>query len=81
MKSIYTGASSIINWIATIVHLSILSVPSMLQGFPCGSDGKASAYTVGDMGSISGLGKSSGEENGNPLQHSCLEKSMDGGAW
>ena len=49
--------------------------------FPGGSDAKASAYNVGDPGSISGLGRSPGEGNGNPLQYSCLENSMDGGAW
>ena len=49
--------------------------------FPGGSDGKASAYSVGDPGSISGSGRSPGEGNGNPLQYSCLESPMDGGAW
>ena len=48
--------------------------------FPGGSDGKASAYNVGDPGSIPGLGRSPGEGNGNPLQYSCLENSMDRGA-
>ena len=54
-------------------------------GFPGGSDGKASAWNAGDLGLIPGLGRSPGEGNGhsskNPLQHSCLENSMDGGAW
>ena len=50
-------------------------------GFPGGSDGKASARNVGDPGSIPGSGRSPGEGNGNPLQYSCLENSMDGGAW
>ena len=45
------------------------------------SDGKASACNVGDRGSIPGSGRSPGEGNGNPLQYSCLENSMDGGAW
>ena len=49
-------------------------------GFPGGSDGKASACNAGDLGSIPGLGRSPGEGNGNPLQHSCLENPMDGGA-
>ena len=49
--------------------------------FPGGSDGKASAYNVGDLGSISGMGRSPGEGNGNPLQYSCLENPMDLGAW
>ena len=47
---------------------------------PCGSDGKVSAYSAGDLGSIPGLGRSSGEGNGNPLQYSCLENPVDGGA-
>ena len=50
------------------------------MGFPGGSDGKASARNAGDRGSIPGSGRSPGEGNGNPLQHSCLENPMDGGA-
>jgi len=49
--------------------------------FPGSSDGKASAYNEGDPGSIPGSGRSPGEGNGNPLQCSCLENPMDGGAW
>ena len=49
--------------------------------FPGGSDGKASVYNAGDLGSIPGLGRSSGEGNGNPLQYHCLENPMDRGAW
>ena len=49
--------------------------------FPDGSDGKASAYNVGDLGSSPGSGRSPGEGNGTPLQYSCLENPMDGGAW
>ena len=48
---------------------------------PGGSNGKASAYSAGDRGPIPGLGRSSGEGNGTPLQYSCLENPMDGGAW
>ena len=47
--------------------------------FPGGSDGKVSAYNVGDPGSIPGSGRSSGEGNSNPLQYSGLENPMDGG--
>ena len=47
--------------------------------FPGGSDGKASAYSAGDPGSIPGLGRSPGEGNGNSLQYSCLENPMDRG--
>ena len=42
---------------------------------------KASACNVGNLGSIPELGRSAGEGNGNPLQYSCLENPMDGGAW
>ena len=51
------------------------------MGFSGGSDGKASACNVGDLGPIPGLGRSAGEGNGNPLQYSCLENPLDGGAW
>ena len=40
---------------------------------------KESAYNVGDLGSIPGLGRPPGEGNSNPLQYSCLENPMDGG--
>ena len=49
--------------------------------FPDSSDGKESACNVGELGSIPELGRSPGEGNGNLLQYSCLEKSMDRGAW
>ena len=48
---------------------------------PGGSDGKVSARNAGDLGSIPGSGRSSAEGNGNPLQYSCLENPMEGGAW
>ena len=54
---------------------------SLLLGFPGGLEVKASASNTGDLGSIPGLGRSPGEGNGNPLQYSCLENPMDGGAW
>ena len=50
-------------------------------GFPHGSDGKDSACSAGDLDSILGAGRSPGEGDGNPLQYSCLEDSMDRGAW
>ena len=43
------------------------------MGFPGGSDGKESAYNVGDLGSIPGLERSARGGHGNPLQYSCLE--------
>ena len=50
-------------------------------GFPGGSDRKESACNVGDPRLIPGLGRSPAERNGYPLQYSCLENSMDKGAW
>ena len=49
--------------------------------FPGGSDSKASACIVGDLGSIPELGRALGEGNGNPLQYSGLENPVEGGAW
>ena len=60
-----------INWHGTL----------LIWGFPCGSDGKESVCNVGDPGSIPGLGRSPGGGDGNLLQYSCLENSMDRGAW
>ena len=62
-----------------LVKWNLLLVTSM--GFPGSSDGKASAYNVGDLGLIPGSGSSPGEGNDNPLQYSCLENPMDWGAW
>ena len=50
------------------------------MGFPGASDSKESIYNAGDLGSIPGSGRSPGEGNGNPLQYSYLENSMDRGA-
>ena len=51
------------------------------MGLAGGSDGKESACHAGDLGSIPGSGRSPEEENGCPPQYSCLENSMDRGAW
>ena len=45
------------------------------------SGGSESAFNSGDLGLIPGLGRFPGEGNGNPLQYSCLENSMDRGVW
>ena len=50
------------------------------MGFPGGLEGKASACNAGDPGLIPGSGRLPGEGNGNPIQYSCLENPMDGGA-
>ena len=65
------------------VQQSIILIESFSNplDFPGGLAGKASAYNTGDLSSIPGLGRSSGEGNGNPLEYSCLENPMDGGAW
>ena len=68
----------------SIFLLSIVSVSTSQRGFPCGSVGKESACNAGntgDTGSVSGWERSPGEENGNALQHSCLENPMDRGEW
>ena len=51
------------------------------MGFPGGSDGKVSDCNARDQGLSPGLGITPGRRNGNPLQDSCLENSMDRGAW
>ena len=52
-----------------------------ILGFPCGSVVKNPRAKARHVGSIPGLGRSTREGNGNPLQYSCLENSMDRGAW
>ena len=52
-----------------------------MWGFPGVSDSKVSTCSAGDLGSIPGLGRSPGGGNGNPLQYSGLENSIERGAW
>ena len=66
-----------INISLKLVRNAILEPYSTSEGFPRGSAGKESAYNVGDLSSIPGLGRSPGEGNGYPLQYSGLENSMD----
>ena len=61
--------------------LACLSCSSSWCRGSLGSEVKVSACNAGDLGSIRGSGRSPGEGNGNPLQYSCLENPMDGGAW
>ena len=73
-------AESLRSWIKAPVSSGVwVRIPSLsiLLGLPCSSNGKEPACDAGDQGSIPGLGSSSGEENGNPLQYSCLENSME----
>ena len=55
--------------------------PNLRWEVPGSSVGKESACSTGDPGSIPGSGRSPGEGNGNPLQHTCLENPMNRGAW
>ena len=62
--------------------INLCFAPIMPQmGLPRWLSGKDPCASAGDVGSIPGLGGSSGEENGNPLQHSCLGNFLDRGAW
>ena len=62
-----------------IPHYICFFIYINLYGLP--SDGKASVYNAGDLGSIPGSGRSPGEGNGTPLQYRCLENPIDRGAW
>ena len=75
--------SSLTRWtfVGKVMSLLFNMLFRLLVACTGGSDDKASACNVGDLDSIPGLGRSPGEGNGNPLQYSCLENSMDGGAW
>ena len=57
-----------------------MTEPVLKQGFPGGSDGKESACSKGDLGSLPGSERTPGEGNGTPLQYSCLDNSIGRGA-
>ena len=59
----------------------MISKDFIFKGFPCGSECKESTHNAGDLSSIPVSGRSPSEENGNPLQYSCLENPKDGGVW
>ena len=72
----------------TPVHLVLIrvlgrktTISPFSWDFPSGSEGKESAYSVGDSGLMPGLGRSPGEGNGCALQYSCLENSTDRDGW
>ena len=65
---------------STLRQVKNKTILQSYSDFPGGSDGKVSAYNVGDPGSTPGSGRSSGEGNGNLLWYSCLENPMDRGA-
>ena len=71
-------------WLQTpqaIFRASIWGDPCYSMGFPGDPDDKESSCNVENLGLIPGLGRSPGGEHSNPLQYSCLENSMDRGAW
>ena len=65
------------SWVGKIRWRSDSLPTPVFLGFPRGSAGKESARSVGDLGSIPGLGRSPGEGKGYPLQYSSLENSTD----
>ena len=68
--------------VATVSHgVEVTQFSEGESGFPGCSEGKEFGCSAGDPGSIPGWGRSPGERNGYPLQYSCLENSMDRGAW
>ena len=70
---IYSGTCKYLKYILNFIRISLTSlVAQMVNGL---------AYNAGDLGLISGSGRSPGEGNGNPLQYTCLENPMDRGAW
>ena len=74
---VFASNLEIMNYIVDSFNL----VQYLYRGFPGGSEGKASACSAEDPGSIPGSGRSPGEGNDNPLQYSCLENPIDGGVW
>ena len=68
------------SWLPVFSYQSLVFL-SLYKGFPGSSNGKESALNAGDPGSIPWSGRSPLEGNGYPLQSSCLENSMDRGAW
>ena len=72
-----------LEYLSFIIKGQILYLLShiLISGFPGGSESKESACNTEDPGQVTGLGRSPGEGNGNPLQYSCLENQMDRGVW
>ena len=68
-----------------MINMFVLNLFHFINQFglseSCDSDGKESAFNVGDLGLMPGLGRSPAERHGNPLQYFCLENPMDSGAW
>ena len=69
------------SWVGKICWKRDRLPTPVFLGIPCGSAGKEYTCNAGDLGSIPGSGRSPGGGHGNPFQYSCLENSMDRGAW
>ena len=74
-----TSESVSVTYIYIYVYMYVYTHTHMRS--PGGSGSKESACNVGDLSSIPGSGRSPGKENGNPVQYSCLENTMDRRAW
>ena len=78
----YLNKLAVFSYFASKCSLNTFLSAWSYKSFPGGSDSKVSAYNAGDPDLIPGLGRSPGwQKDGNPLQYSCLENPMDGGAW
>ena len=73
----YNAGDLFDSWVEKICWRRDRLPTPVFLGFPCGSDGKESACSAGDLSLIPGLGRSPGEGKGYPLQYSGLENSMD----
>ena len=76
-----TIALTIQTFAGKVMSLLFNMLSSFVMGFPGGSEGKESACNTGDLGSVPGIGRSSGGGQGNPLQYSGLENPLDRGVW
>ena len=78
---VYFGEKTHLSVTTSLLFCCIICYLLWITGFPGDSDGKQSACNAGNPGWTIGSGRFHGEGNGNPLQYSCLENPMDGGAW
>ena len=76
-KDVDKGRKIVLNMYCIILHNWICTYITCNRGFPCGSAGKESAFNMGDLGSIPGLGRSPKEWKGYPIHYSGLDSSMD----
>ena len=81
MFAILFANIQLLNTLANALNFLNARCYTVIWGFPGGSEVKVSACNAGDLSLIPGSGRSPGEGNGNPLQYSCPENPMDGGAW